>query len=360
MVIIMAIKYKWLCEKLREQINTDMMAGIEKLPSEEELCLQYNLSRQTVRKTLSVLEQEGIIEKRKGSGSYITGRLSDSQRNEIGILISDTENYLYPGLLFDLQAEISGAGFSHRLFPTAGSVSREREILLYLAEHPLRGLVVECCKSALPNPNTDLYRKLSSLGTSIVFLYNKYSNLPDCCSIEEDDFAGSSLLTQYLAKQGHSSIGAIFCLDDLSGRNRYEGFLHTCLDLNLPFSDESIFWYSHRELQYIRQNKYLPALKDFVSKELVQCSAIICQNDEIAYFLIGELESEGFSVPEDMTVVSFDNSYLSSETELSITSLSHKPHDIPRRAMQSLLQKMKGLPAPSQTIPWDLMIRKST
>ena len=68
----MAIKYKWLCGQLREWILSSSRKGLNKLPSEQELCRRYQVSRQTVRLALSILEQEGLIEKRRGSGSHCT------------------------------------------------------------------------------------------------------------------------------------------------------------------------------------------------------------------------------------------------------------------------------------------------
>ena len=63
--IFMAIKYKWLCGQLREWILSSSRKGLNKLPSEQELCRRYQVSRQTVRLALSILEQEGLIEKRR-------------------------------------------------------------------------------------------------------------------------------------------------------------------------------------------------------------------------------------------------------------------------------------------------------
>ena len=52
----MAIKYKWLVHCLEDLIQTYKKKGIVKLPSESELCHKYNVSRQTVRLALSILE----------------------------------------------------------------------------------------------------------------------------------------------------------------------------------------------------------------------------------------------------------------------------------------------------------------
>ncbi|MFR6747405.1 MAG: GntR family transcriptional regulator [Roseburia faecis] len=59
----MAIKYKWLAGHLREQLPDYTANGIHRLPTEAAISQRYKVSRQTVRQALSVLEQEGLIEK---------------------------------------------------------------------------------------------------------------------------------------------------------------------------------------------------------------------------------------------------------------------------------------------------------
>ena len=62
----MAIKYKWLAGRLREQLPDYTANGIHRLPTEAAISQRYKVSRQTVRQALSVLEQEGLIEKTAG------------------------------------------------------------------------------------------------------------------------------------------------------------------------------------------------------------------------------------------------------------------------------------------------------
>ena len=71
----MAIRYKWLAGQLEALIQKSIREGGDKLPTEQELSRKYQLSRQTVRHTLRLLEEEGLIHRRQGSGSYTTGLL---------------------------------------------------------------------------------------------------------------------------------------------------------------------------------------------------------------------------------------------------------------------------------------------
>lgn len=101
----MAIKYKWLAQQLRKRVYENMEKGITMLPSEQELCYQYRVSRQTVRQSLSLLQQEGLIVRKQGSGSHITGLASEN--NVIGILITDDQDAHYADLLGDLRQSLT-------------------------------------------------------------------------------------------------------------------------------------------------------------------------------------------------------------------------------------------------------------
>ena len=102
----MAIKYKWLAARLKEQLPSYKNNGLHRLPTEAWLCKHYHMSRQTVRDALRLLEQEGLIERRQGSGSYLTGLSAQKEYNVIDILLPNTEEYLLPARSGELKKVI--------------------------------------------------------------------------------------------------------------------------------------------------------------------------------------------------------------------------------------------------------------
>ena len=67
----MAHKYRQVADALRRDILDGLYEKRMLLPTEQVLCQQFNVSRQTVRQALSLLAKDGLIEKRQGSGSHI-------------------------------------------------------------------------------------------------------------------------------------------------------------------------------------------------------------------------------------------------------------------------------------------------
>lgn len=97
-----------------------------------------------------------------------------------------------------------------------------------------------------------------------------------------------------------------------------------------------------------------------VQEFLSSCTAIVCYNDILAYHLVEVLMQSGYRLPKDMAIAAFDNTYLSNSDILTITTLSHLPHEMGTRAAQAMLKKLKGLPVHSQEVRWNLNRKEST
>lgn len=352
-------KYINIANELILKINNNLQKGISKLPTEAELCNQYQVSRQTIRAALGTLEQQGLIERRQGSGAYATGLSVSEELNTIPILISSADEYIYPTLLSEIGEKVNAYGFTLQILTTANNTDEERKHLRKLLTNPPRILVVEGCKSALPNPNIPYYEQLKEKGTSLLFLHNYYREQKNVPYIKDDNFYGGYLLAEHLWNTGHRKIAGIFKIDDLQGLERYRGCCTALRDRNAFLSDENIRWYTSREHDAMRLKKDSRFLTDFIKHQLSDCSAIICHNDEIAYRLIKELEYTGIEVPHQMSVVSFDHSYLSELGHVRITTLAHEPEDMSSSVVSAILQLLKGNSVVSKELPWHLIKKGS-
>ena len=386
----MAIKYKWLVEQLREIISDSIQKGINKLPTEQELAVRYRVSRQTVRAALAVLEDEREIRRIKGSGAYITGLSSLEDQNIVGILIPDEQQYEYPALINDIRVTLAAEGFSCKVYPTHNHVDQERQIFQFLLKSPLRALIVEPVKSALPSPNTELYQRLIQRGTFILFLGCAYPQLSQIPVIYEDNLYGAGLLVQSLVEKGHSSIAGIFQMDDQRGLERYQGFLDAMQNQGLTVPDRNICWYTTQELDDFRQSRDISFLKKFLERITPDYTAFICEDDFIAWLLWEELslgntlalkrekriathaplssslQNTGFKAASadhnfetTIALAAFNTSYLTTSGLLRATTLTHSAHQPGTLAAQMSINKLKGLPVSSQEVPWQLSLPKS-
>ena len=186
----MAMKYQLLADRLREDLARNRGQAGYKLPTEQELSRQYRLSRQTVRHALALLEKEGLIQRRQGSGSYATGLPPGTAPRQIAVVTSFMDDYIFPAILHDASDVFSRQGYSTAVYATENRVSTERDILLRLLEKPVSGLLVEGSKTALPTPNADLYQRLLHAGIPLVFLHGAYAQLDLVPCVADDNYGG--------------------------------------------------------------------------------------------------------------------------------------------------------------------------
>ncbi len=354
----MAAKYQLLAERLREELRRNSGHAGYRLPTELELSRQYQVSRQTVRHTLRLLEEEGLIRRRQGSGSFATGLLPGAAPRQIAVVTSFLDDYIFPAILHDASGVFSRQGYSTAVYATENRVSTEREILLRLLEEPVSGLLVEGAKTALPTPNAGLYQRLRQAGTPVVFLHGAYAELDQIPCVADDNYGGGYQLARYLTGRGHREIAGIFKSDDIQGPQRYHGAISAIRDAGLAIRDGRFAWYDTEDRRCLLEERDGRLLTDFLQKRLGNATAVICYNDEIAYRLIQVLLEAGRRVPEEVAVVSFDNSYLSQLGPVPIPSLSHRSR-MGRAAAEQMTGLLRGEAVRSKFLEWELVIRTS-
>ena len=351
-------KYQAIADELRIHIEAGKYAESDSLPTEFAIAEEYRVSRQTVRQALSLLVRDGLIEKRQGSGSRIVRHSLDrggARPVTVAVVTTYISDYIFPGILREVEKTLAQHNCTPSLFSTQNHVDSERKILKNLLSMPISGALVEGSKTALPNPNIDLYRQLLDNGIPLVFMHGIYGDLPGALSVMDDNAGGGRMLVEYLYRKGHRSIAGIFKSDDLQGIQRYAGYIDALRDLGLPMDDSHVFWYGTEAKEALLSGGSM----DRIDPALEGCTAVVCYNDEIAYRLIAHLLKRGVRVPEDMAVVSFDNSQYSELCPVRITSLSHGKYNVGRMAGELLVRMLNGEPCRSETAPWELMVKDS-
>lgn len=351
----MAAKYITLANRLKEQINKNKGTRSYKLPTEHELCELYNVSRQTVRLALSVLMEDGYIRKRQGSGSYALPPALRNQNKEFAIILSSDTEYLYPSILMSLQTAIRQSGNRSSLFLTESDIRKERYVLESILHSSIEGIFIEGIQTNFPNPNLDVFELLTAQHKQITFIQHPYTGLSQVSSIRMDDFYGGYLIGKHLLSKRHKQISALFQADSLTGTERYAGVNAALKDSHNLLSPEHICWYTTYQYEQLQKKQDNSFLKEFIQKQLLPCSCVICQNDEIAYWLIKELATCGYHIPVDVSIISFGNSYLSELSYPAITSLAPRTVDF-TTLLQESIQHSKPL---DHTFSWNLIEKGS-
>lgn len=356
----MSTKYQTIADALRAHIQAGKYANADTLPSEFAIAQEYQASRQTVRHALNILARDGLIATRQGSGSHIIRAApAASSRHSVAVIVTYISDYVFPGILREIEDVLSEQECTFIIYATRNQVANERKILSRLLEQPVDGIIVEATKSALPNPNLDLYQKIMVGNTPLVFIHGYYPDLPEPHFVLDSNYDGGLELVRYLAGRGRTRIGGVFKSDDIQGHRRYAGYAAGLREQGLELRDHDVFWFSTEMKETLLDGDDAP-IRAYLDAALGTVDSFICYNDEIAYFFEQQLQKRGVRIPEDAALVSFDDSTLSKLSPVPITSLSHGGENAGRTAAQMMLKLLRGEHCQSVQLPWRLVERASS
>jgi GntR family transcriptional regulator of arabinose operon len=327
------LKYLVITRWIKEQIKSGQLSPGSKLYSETQLCKRFSVSRNTVRQALNQLEEENFIYRIQGSGTFISPSVSNLisiSSKTIGVIITYANDYIFPYIINGITSKLSQYGYSVTLYVTMNRKDTERQILTNILNSNLDGLIIDPSKSMLPNVNLDLYQQIQKK-IPCLFINCYYPDM-EISHISPSNTESMQLAVDYLIKNGHSNIAGIFKSDDLQGFLRFDGYAKSLQSHNLTVNDSDVFWYTTENIAFLFQG----SAGEYLLERLRTCTAIACYNDEISVQLVSFLRKNGFHLPQDLSIVSFDDALIA-RIDLPLTSAVHPKERIGTCAAESIL-----------------------
>lgn len=331
-------KYFTLMEELKEKIISGRIQPGEKLPSENQFTVQYSLSRHTVRKALSLLEQEGYIEACHGKGTFCSEKMRHMKKSRnIAVVTTYISDYIFPRLIQGMDNVLSEQGYSIILKNTGNSRQKEAKCLEELLQKDIDGLIIEPSKSQLSCRHPGLYENLEKYQIPYIFIQGIYTEMKEKPHILMDDARGGYLVTKYLLEQGHRRITGFFKADDIQGIQRHKGYVRALQEAGIPYDPDLVVWFHTED----RRSKPSMMVKEMVKTGSLP-HGIVCYNDQIAVQVIESLEDCGLQVPKDISVTGYDNS-LYAQRGTGITTIAHPQERLGEMAAELILEKINGV-----------------
>ena len=331
-------KYLQLTALLRERILSGELKPGEKMSSENELAGEYGFSRQTVRHALSILEEEQLLVRRRGSGTYVIDnrRAALENRTRIAVVSTYVDSYIFPKTIQGIENDLFERGYSVQISFTNNQLERERIVLEdIISRDDAAGIIMEATKSGLPNPNLPLIETLMERGVPILFINSYYRQL-QLPHVTLNDRLAAERAVEYLADAGHRKIGALMKFDDGQGHLRYEGYLNACRRLGIPAGDQGTMWLD------TEGEKNFSDYRAGILRSFRDCTAVFCYNDKLAFLLEGLFREEGIRIPEDISLISIDDSELAELSETRLTSVRHPADRLGAKAAENLLAMIRN------------------
>ncbi len=361
------MKFELIYKDLYARIRRGEFSALGRLPTEEALSRQYYCSRPTLRKALIQLDQEGMILRRQGSGSYITEPGEEARNAQKGKYLFGT---IFPGL------------GSHYVFNSIASeiavcVTRRDSSLIWggaldpYAPH-LMDDVKRTCRKYLeeeihglfyaPIEYTPLRDQVNQYvidtflkeGVHVVLIDSDVVDFPrrsgyDLVSL--DHIQSSYTIASHMISRGASELHFLFPPHSTrTMKLRLVGFHAARVDHGL-----------HTSKHYVHEGD---PRDERLAKDLARQGAqgVLCSNDGSAIQFMDTLSKIGLKVPEDLLVGGFDNLGYLNQLRIPLTSVSQPQADISYEAVQIMMDRVLYPQCPVRTLrfPGTLHERRST
>ena len=321
---------------IRGRIDAGALIPGEKLPSESQLCEQFGVSRNVVRQAIARLAEEGFVESTRGVGTFCRARLPASvSSTNIGVVAFFISSYVYPEVIRGCYNALSRRGFAVLVNQSEYNLEQERSILLALRKKKVGGIIIAPIYGAGDRSNALLLEEMQAEGTAVVLCDDYYPGR-NFSSVTLDYHASGEAAAAHLWQHGHRKIGIFYQKDFLVKATRMKGVLDFLGRMEAPVRPAWIAGFNGQgpdsdgpavAERFLRTVRELP-------------TAVVCGNDEDALRLIETAERRGLRIPEDLSVVGFDNSQIAQMEKVSLTSVDHPSFEIGERAAAILLDKI--------------------
>lgn len=317
------------------------VAGVSQMTASRALNNRPGVSREKREEILLIADEMGYVVNRAAQ------KLSGGRSHIIG-MIAQLHTPFTSELVMGVGSAARAAGYELLLYSLVGSDRRPPSSVMQLLQQFADGVI------ALLPYEFDYLNTLAVSRVPVVTVDHQ-AETPEFPSIVGDSYQGARQAVRYLAELGHRRIAFVTGNERLaSARDRRRGYEDTMQQLGLSYSPEMI-----AEGDYMQKAGYNAAYRLLALSP--RPTAIFAANDISALGVVSAIREAGLKVPDDISVIGFDDIPLASQVHPALTTIRQPTQQMGRSAVNTLLALIVGLEAPSPliTLPTELVIRAS-
>lgn len=302
--------------------------GVSTVTVSKALSGQKGVSEEVREKIRSIAEELGYQQPS-------AARKSQNHKNfNIGILISERFLVKYESFYWQMYQAVATRATAEECFTMLEVIGKAEEessrMPKLVQERKVDGIIVigKMMDAYLQHLNTEA-------GIPVIYL-DYYNGREASDSVISNSYYGTYELTYYLYRMGHRKIayvGTLLAMESIT--DRYFGYQKALLELGLEQKKEWVLDDRHIETGEIDTVNMLQIPKDMPT-------AFVCNCDLTASFLIKKLKDNGYCVPEDISVVGFDNYLYPGLSDIQITTYEVDLKEMARRAIHNMISKISN------------------
>lgn len=277
---------------------------------------QYRISKKSQIKIRETAKRLNYVP------NQFAASLKSGKSNTIALIIPSLSNPFFASIASEINAEIRNRGYITIIGDSDENSEIENEELLQMQSRNIEGLVIA--------PSSQDYKNIKRLhdqGLPVVCIDRYFEDL-DIPYVSTDNYRGAYMATQHLLEHGHTRIACIQGVEESTpNRLRIQGYKDAMVnarvkDYSISGNDFSV-QNGYKETKLLLQQKHRP-------------TAIFALSNTIAMGSMKALKEEGLSIPDDMSIITFDDHPYLDYLATPLTCIAQPTREICRIAVKHL------------------------
>ena len=284
---------------------------------------------QTREKVINAMKELGYVPN-MGASSIMT-----KKNKSIGVIIPDVTNIFFSSIVRGIQDRCEENGYSVIMANSDDIQQKEVDSVYLLFSHRVDGMILSASGSRKGDIDETEFKILRSIPT--VLIDRKIDGL-DIPTITSDNFAGGYSAGKYLLENGHREFLYLAGFDTQTDIARKDGFLTALHEQGV-----NEFYEIHGQFRLDISSDEVKNFFQSLEKSANRPTAIFAGNDLMAIGAIKALHSLELKVPEDISVIGYDNIPFSECTIPALTTINQPSYEMGTTAASCLLDLINNV-----------------
>jgi len=307
----------------------------------KDLAKELNLSASTVSRALrdhpdiSPLTKKRVISlanKLDYHPDSIAQSLQTQKTKTIGVIVPEIKQPFFASVINGIEELAYSAGYTIIVCQSNETYDREVLYTRTLVSHRVAGLLVSLSQTT---QNLDHFKALQRRGVPIVF-FDRVNDDIEASKVVVDDYNGAFAAADHLIKSGYKRIAHLAGPKNLSiCKYRLKGYKDALKLGNRPYNEELVVYGG------LDDTDGVVGFQKLLSLEILP-DAVFAVNDPVATGAFLTIKEHGLKIPDDIALVGFSNTNVSSLLDPPLTTVEQPTYEIGKTAVQLLLAQINN------------------